>query len=294
MFDWDDLRIFLAAARGGSFSAAAARLGIDPATVGRRVARLETAMKATLLARGPGGLHLTAAGARVLAEAERAEAAMEAVGDAGQPELVGTVRISASEGFGAAILAPALPRLRRLRPGLRIEMAAAPGFLSPSRHEVELVVTLSPLRSSRLHVEPLTDYELGLYVSPALRLAADMPKTVEDLQRMEMVGYVDDLIYAPELRYLDELLPGLTPSIASSSIQAQRAVIAAGGGVGVLPCFLAQGLVRILPEVRLIRRFWIATRVEVKDTARIRTVRAWLQDLVSTHLQDLLPSQDHG
>ena len=55
MFDWDDLRVFLAAARSGSLTAAAQQLGIDPATVGRRNARLESALKSTLFIRSATG-----------------------------------------------------------------------------------------------------------------------------------------------------------------------------------------------------------------------------------------------
>ncbi|HWA59720.1 MAG TPA: LysR family transcriptional regulator, partial [Caulobacteraceae bacterium] len=110
MFDWDDLRIFIAAARAGALAGASAKLGIDTATVGRRVARLETALKATLFIRSPTGLQLTAAGAQLLARALDAETAMEAVSRSTRPDLVaGTVRISAAEGFGSAVLAPPHP-----------------------------------------------------------------------------------------------------------------------------------------------------------------------------------------
>jgi DNA-binding transcriptional LysR family regulator len=108
MFDWDDVRIFIAAARAGSLATAAQRLGIDAATVGRRVARLETALKSTLVVRSASGLLLTAAGAQLLETALDAESAMEAAEQVTRPDLIaGTVRISASEGFGGAVLAPA-------------------------------------------------------------------------------------------------------------------------------------------------------------------------------------------
>ena len=80
MFDWDDLRVFLAASRAGSLGAAGQRLSIDTATVGRRVSRLESALKSTLLTRSSAGLQLTAAGAQLLQIALDAEAAMEAAG----------------------------------------------------------------------------------------------------------------------------------------------------------------------------------------------------------------------
>lgn len=64
MMDWDDLRVFLAVARTESLSAAGKRLKIDPATVGRRIARLEEATKARLFNKSPQGYALTEEGAR--------------------------------------------------------------------------------------------------------------------------------------------------------------------------------------------------------------------------------------
>ena len=93
MFDWDDVRIFIAAARAGSLGGAATRLGIDAATVGRRVARLESALKSTLVVRSASGLQLTAAGAQLLQVGLEAESAMDAAARVAQPDVVaGTVR----------------------------------------------------------------------------------------------------------------------------------------------------------------------------------------------------------
>lgn len=284
MFDWDDIRIFVAAARAGSLGGAAQRLGIDAATVGRRVARLESALKSTLVVRSASGLQLTPAGAQLLEVGLQAESAMSGVGDLahegrGSDAVAGTVRISTSEGFGGAVLAPALPDLRRKRPGLRIELAASAGYLSASRREVDMAITLNTPDSGRLIVEPLTPYQLALYAAPDYLASRTAPGAVEDLTGFEIVGYVDDLIITPELRYLDEVRPGLTPHLASSSIRGQREIIASGGGIGVLPCFLAEGLERVLPDVLLQRRFWLSTHREVHDTARMRAVRGWVKDL---------------
>ena len=291
MFDWDDLRIFLAAARAKSLGAAGQRLSIDTATVGRRVARLESALKSTLLVRSSSGLQLTAAGAQLLQIALDAETAMEAASQVTRPDVVaGTVRISTAEGFGGAVLAPALPALAAQRPGLRIELAAQSGFLSPSRREVDMAITLSAPDSARLIVEPLTAYQLALYAAPDYLARRPAPSRLDDLRAHEIVGYVEDLIFTPELRYMDEVLPGLTPTLASSSIQAQRAIVAGGGGIGVLPCFMAEGLVRILADAPpLERRLWLSTHRDVHDTARGKAVRNWLRDLVATRRIDLLP-----
>ena len=230
MFDWDDIRIFVAAARAGSLGGAAQRLGIDAATVGRRVARLESALKSTLVVRSASGLQLTPAGAQLLEVGLQAETAMSGVGDLAQADAVaGTVRISTSEGFGGAVLAPALPDLRRKRPGLRIELAASAGYLSASRREVDMAITLNTPDSGRLIVEPLTPYQLALYASSDYLEHRTAPDAVEDLTGFEIVGYVDDLIITPELRYLDEVRPGLTPHLAQHPPRGARHGAHAGG-----------------------------------------------------------------
>ncbi|HEX4181404.1 MAG TPA: LysR family transcriptional regulator [Caulobacteraceae bacterium] len=284
MFNWDDLRVFIATARAGSSSKAAQSLGIDVSTVNRRIAGLESALKAMLFVRSSAGLQLTATGARLLDAGADAEAAMASAERIGQPDIIaGTIRISASEGFGGSILAPALPELRRRHPGLDIELIANAGFMSPLKREVDMAITLSAPESVRLHVEPLTDYELGLFGSPAYLAAHRAPEDRNKLHDHTLVGYVEDQIYAPELRYLEEISGALRARLTSSSIHAQREIIIAGGGLGVLPIFLGDGLVRVLQDdVRLMRRFWVSTHREVAGTARVRALRRWLQDLVQT------------
>jgi DNA-binding transcriptional LysR family regulator len=291
MFDWDDLRIFIAAARAGSLAGASLKLGVDAATVGRRVARLESSLKSTLIIRSQTGLQLTAAGAKLLEATLDVETAMLKAERTGEEDVVGgAVRISAAEGFGTMILAPALPDLRRQRSGLRLELAASSGFLSPGRREVDMAVTLSAPSDPRVTVEPLTDYQLALYAAPDYLARRTAPSGIESLRSHDIVGYVDDLIYAPELRYLDELGLDLRPSIASSSIRAQREILAAGGGIGVLPCFMAAGLTALLTDqIVLTRRFWMSTHTDVIDTARVRAVRKWMIEVVAAHRSRLSP-----
>lgn len=290
--DWNDLRFFVVATREGSLTAAARRLGVDPATVGRRVARLEASLRSTLIVRSRTGLQLTAAGQRLFEAGLDAETAMGAAERTGETDLIGGyVRISASEGFGTAVLAPALPSLRARRPGLRVELAAnSSGLLSASRREVDMAVTLSASDDPRLVTEPLTSYQLALYAGPAYLARAGSPTSIADLQRHQLVGYVEDLIFAPELKYLEEIDASLRPALASSSIRAQEAMIRNGGGVGVLPCFLAEGLSRVLPgSVLLTRRFWISTHRDLVGSGRLRAVRRWMLDLVESERSRLLP-----
>ncbi len=293
MFNWDDLRVFLAAARTGTLGEAGRRLGIDPATVSRRISRLETTFRSTLVTRSSDGIQLTAAGAQLLELCLVAETSIEEAHLKSRTDTIsGIVRISAAEGFGVSFLSPALGSLLKERPGLKIQLAASSGFLSPSSREVDMAITLSPPKARRLVVEPLTHYELGLYAAPSYLKQNGRPKKIEDLRTRQFVGYIDDLIYAPELRYLDEVQPGLSPTLASSSILAQRTMVASGSGIGVLPCFLADGLTRLFAsDLVLERRFWLSMHNDMSTVSRIRTVRNWLKALVKEQSQRLRPSQ---
>jgi molybdate transport repressor ModE-like protein len=74
MIDWDDVRYFLAVARGGSVRAAAKASGVNHSTVLRRIAQLEERLGAQMFEKLPSGYRLTAAGEEVLELANQMEA----------------------------------------------------------------------------------------------------------------------------------------------------------------------------------------------------------------------------
>ena len=82
MIDWDDIRYFLAVSRGGSVRAAAKSLGVNHATVLRRIAQLEERLGALMFEKLPAGYRLTAAGEEVLELAKQMEASSHQAGDA--------------------------------------------------------------------------------------------------------------------------------------------------------------------------------------------------------------------
>ncbi|HEV2652806.1 MAG TPA: LysR family transcriptional regulator [Rhizomicrobium sp.] len=287
MHNWDDLRIFLAVARHRSFQGASESVGADATTISRRIDRLEDALKSSLFKRGVDGQTLTAAGKRLVEAASRVELANEElIESVGASTKAGRVRLSTSEGFGTAILSPAVAELVTQTPPIEIEIVANPGFLSAAIREVDLAITLAAPQDKRLAVEHLTDYRLGLYASAAYLARRGTPSRPSDLADHTLVGYIDDLIYANELRYLDEIHPSLAPSVTSSSIRSQLEMVRAGVGIAVLPCFMAE---TVQPELtRLLRRsatitrtFWMSARRDVQQTTRVRRVRNWVRGTVA-------------
>ncbi|MBY4637211.1 LysR family transcriptional regulator [Sphingopyxis sp. XHP0097] len=293
--DWDGLQYFLMVARHGTLARAAQALHVDPTTVSRRVGALEKALDQTLFERVPAGFTLTAAGRALVphAEAMAAAAARVHAGE-GRAALSGQLRISVSEGFGNSFIAPRLGAFAAAHPELEIDLVASSGFLNPSRREADMAILLARPRKGPLITRKLADYSLGLY-APAER--QDWTEAVEaaPLSRaaIPVIGYIPDILYAPELDYLGEIEPGLRATIRSSSILAQRRMIAGGSGVGVLPCFLAEGdpaLMRVRRAQTIARSFWLALHRDVAQQPRIRAFIDWLDSEVKEARGLLAPS----
>ncbi|MFN5819959.1 MAG: LysR family transcriptional regulator [Novosphingobium sp.] len=294
--DWSDLQVFLANARAGQMGRAGAALGMDPTTTSRRLRRLEAALGETLFEQTREGQVLTEAGERLLAKVEAMAQAATAIGEGGPASasglLSGTLRISASEGFGSWFLAAHVPDFVRAHPALTLDLVANSGFLSLSKREADIAVMLSRPKAGPVIARKLSDYSLRLYASQGYLALGGMPQAPADLLKgHSLVGYIPDLLYAPELRYLDELQPGLAPTLRSSSINAQHHLIAAGAGIGVLPCFMGDAdpaLVPVLPDRRITRSFWLVTHKDTHQLARIRAGRDWILGVVQRHRGQLL------
>ena len=278
-FNWNDLRAFLAVARTARLTTAAARLGMDHTTVGRRIAALETGLGARLFDRSPQGYALTPHGERLMPTAERIESlTLTAAADLGEADqaVTGVVRIGAPEGFGSYVLAPLLAPLADAHPGLDIQLVAISGVLSLSKREADIAVTLSAPREGRLVSRKLTDYGLSLYAAPSYLDARPPIRTRADMEGQRFVGYIEDLLYSPELDYMQAPDVDIHVSVQSSNLIAQLQATLAGAGLCVLPDFIATkqpGLVRVLPDaVHLERSLWLVVHADLRNLARIRVV----------------------
>ncbi len=283
--DWDDARMFLAVARAGQILGAARALGINQATLSRRMASLEAGLGAKLLARRTHGSELTDAGAQLFETLERVEAEMLAVQaklQGAEAAAAGALRIGAPDGFGVGFLAPRLARLAERHPGLTVQLVPTPRGFSLSRREADLAVMVGRPEKGRLVARKLTDYTLGLYASPGYLDAHPPPGEAAALADHRLVGYVEDLIAAPALNYAAEFLRGWKSRFELSSAIGQVEAVRAGAGIGALHDYLAvgTGLVRVLPELRAVRSYWLAIHESLRDVARIRAAAQFLTETV--------------
>ncbi|KQZ30912.1 LysR family transcriptional regulator [Mesorhizobium sp. Root552] len=284
--NWDDVRVFLAVARAGQILGAARRLELNHATVSRRIATLEDALRAKLFRRLTTGSELTRAGQRFLEIAERMEAdviaARSAVAGEGD-DISGTVRIGAPDGFGVAFLARHLGELTAQHRELTIQLVPVPRSFSLSRREADIVITVERPTEGRLVAGKLVDYSLGLFASRSYADEHGLPKSAAELSGHPLIGYVPDLIVSPSLDYEAEFSADWRSSFAISSALGQAEAVRSGAGIGILHTFVARSMPELVPVeiIAPIRRaYWLVYHETVRPLRRVQTVASFISKAV--------------
>ncbi|MGP9789088.1 LysR family transcriptional regulator [Roseinatronobacter sp. NSM] len=274
--DWDDMRVFLALARGESLGRAGQVLRLDPATVGRRITRLEEGLGRRLFTRSHQGYALTEEGARLLPHAIEAETALIAASDAAQATggtgLSGQIRIGAPDGCANYLLPQVVAAICAENPALEVQIIALPRVFNLSRREADMAIGVSAPEAGRLSVQKITDYDLHLAASRRY-LAAHPPITdLRDLRAHRVIGYIPDMIFDRELDYLAQL--GLEQvALTSNSVAVQFNWVRSGAGVAVVHDFAIPAgadIQRVLPQTfRLSRSFFLIRHLDDRRVARL-------------------------
>jgi DNA-binding transcriptional LysR family regulator len=267
--NWDDMRVFLAVARAEGLTAAAPVLKMDPATLGRRVARLETAIGAALFVKSPQGYALTDLGVQMRDRAAEAEVAFSLAVDTGQgaATLSGQIRIGAPDGAANFLLPQVCADIQRANPNLEVQILALPRVVNLSRREADMAITVSPPAAGRLTVQKVTDYQLHL----ATRRDASPVRSLADIKGRAVVGYIPDMIFDKELDYLGDMGQAGV-QLASNSVAVQMQMLRRSG-IGIVHDFALPSvpeLTRVLTDdVTLLRSFYLVRHTSDRQSERL-------------------------
>ena len=281
MFDWEDLRHFVALAEAGTLSGTARRLHVDHATVGRRVASLERALGIRLVDRLPRRCVLTDAGQQIAALAgeigEQAHAIERAARGFQVPAVAGRVTLSAPPVFASHFLAPRLAPLRRRHPMLRLVLSGEAASVSLSRQEADLAIRLVRPKEGSSVARRLGAMHFGLYASKDYE-ALDEPG------RWEFVAYAPALDHLPQQQWLRAVAGERPVVFEASDLASQNAAVQSGVGVAALPSFLAAGdtkLVRLAADTPApVRELWLIVQADLRRAPAIRAVMDFVAALV--------------
>ena len=287
MFEWDDLRVFLAVLRTGSHAGAARPLNVVSTTVGRRLAALEDAAGSRLFTRSPGGLAPTATARALAVHAERVEAEVlqaerQLTGADARP--TGSVRITCGDGFAAYVLAPALPAFLAAHPGLTVEVRGDVRPLDLTRGEADVALRLFCPRERSLVARRLGLERYWLYAAPAYLARRGTPRTARDLAAHDLVLYDREFDRIRFQSWFRRTAPNARIAVRASTTTALHAAVAAGAGIAVLTEGTVRGDARytqVLPTLEPPpNELWAVTHAALRTNARIVAALRWLEQLV--------------
>ncbi len=177
---------FVAVVQSGGFTAAARDLGIQKATVSRRVAALEEHLGGTLLQRTTRRSRLTATGtvfyeraAKVVAGAREAEAAARA--SAGK--VTGTLRVCLPQHLGDLVADSVLIAFLKAHPETSLDVDFATRPADPLRDGYDIVIRPGEVESSALRSRRLPEGGAALVAAPGYLARTFTPKRPSDLAR---------------------------------------------------------------------------------------------------------------
>lgn len=284
----DDLLVLLAVGRTGRYTTAAEELGLNHTTISRRIAALEQAVGGRVLARGTGGWELTDLGQHALHAAEAVESALRSLstGPAGQRALEGVVRVSATDGFSAYIVAPAAATVQARHPRVSVEIVAATRRATQQRSGLDVEVVVGEPTVRRAQALRLGDYCLGLYGAREYLNSHGVPDSVSDLNRFPLVYFIDSMLHVDDLDMATSFAPAMRESVTSTNVFVHVEATRACAGLGLLPCFMADrhdDLVRVLADTVSIRlTYWLVTRAETLRRPEV----AVLVDAITARMAD--------
>ncbi|QEW04732.1 LysR family transcriptional regulator [Microbacterium lushaniae] len=291
----DDLRYLAAVADTGRVIAAARVLGVDHSTVSRRLRALEAALGARLISRGHDGWVLTGEG-RIVAEQARTiqqavEKAVQFAARVAPANITGTVRVTAADGFGTRFVTPALTRLRARHPGLTVELLTGAQHLSGRQTNFDIALLIGEPPKNRLFLENLCAYDSAFYATGSYLEEHGDPGSAEELKHHPLIYLVDSLERVRELD-LSAFAPGATVGFASTNIFALLEATRQGGGIGLLPRFIAETtreLRRIAAPITPARvDVSLAIRQEARERRDVQAVRLALHQEVAGRQDELV------
>lgn len=286
MIDWDDVRYFLAAARGGSVRAAAMRLGVNHSTVLRRIAQFEERLGTQLFERLPSGYRITAAGEEVLEAAEHMEASSHQLETRvfGRDQSVrGLLRVTLTPTVATHLLMPDFAEFARLHPDIEMEILSSGELANLTNREADVAIRVVYDRKTlplNLHGLKGPDLFSGVYMSRERSAAwhAGAPDPIRWIVISDH-GLPD---WAKEGG-----IPTTGVPFRITDGAAQIAAVRLGVGVTTLPCFVgdADPLLLRAPGTVLHMQgtLWLLTQGEARKTKRVRIFTEFMANRLSAY-----------
>lgn len=279
MFDWNDIRVFLAVARAGSTLGAARALDMNQTTVSRRIQALEHGLDLTLFSRDTRGFHLTAEGEALLGASEGMENAavdLESEADRLRRALGGTIRITAAEDILNHAVSAIVAEYRAKAPATTFEYVAQDRFLDIEKGEADVAFRAADhLDDASLLCRRVADISWAIYCSRDYAKRNSAPSCTDDLLNHPVAAYEGSLAMTRASLWFMSQVAGWQVVATSNTVVNMRAIVLSGVGLGLLPCFSSE------PVADLVRcvvvppenspHIWILTTSKAQRSRHLRS-----------------------
>lgn len=264
--NWDNLRFVLTVADQGSVSAAARVLGVNHATVLRRVAAFESEHGGAVFEKSAMGYRVLPDRESVIKaarEVENAVFSVERLMHGTRAPLRGLVRVSSTDTICQYLLPPLLVRLQAESSELQIDLMSNNSHLDFSRLQADISVRPAVQLPEEMVGESRCNLAFGAYST------ADAPQT--------WIGLTGPLSRSAPAKWMATHLPAEQITGGADSFLVLRELALQGMGVAVLPTFVGSNV----PGLRQLKQamppmsvpIWVATHQELSQVPRIRVVR---------------------
>ena len=281
MIDWDDVRYFLAVARCGSVRAAAERLGVNHATVLRRVGQLEHRLGVRMFDKLPSGYRMTGAGEEVLGLAEQMEASSNLLQARilGRDQGVsGLLRVTMAPTIATHLLMPTFADFAQAHTEVEIALLTSDELVNLTNREADVALRVVYNRDKlppNLHGQKGPELFGGVYASRKLLAAW------REGRRERVRWIVKDNIGVGDWAHTGQV-PAADVPFRVTSADAQMVALHADVGMTTLPCFIgdADPLLARVPgtELRHHGTLWLLTQGETRKTKRVRLLTEFLAE----------------
>ena len=278
-FTADDLKLVAAVAEARGLSRAAIRLGIDGSTVFRRLGALEARLGVALFERHRSGYVATGAGEDMAALAFRMEEEIAALSRRladKAPSLDGEVRVTTNDTLLVHLLTPIFASLRRLHPGLRLDIVLANEALNLSRRDADVAVRVTQTPPETLVGRRVATLGWALYGRAGMMGEEAGPASPAWLARQDWVTLGDGMDTVAAARFVRRQTAPARIAFKVNTVLGLVDAVEVGIGIGPLPCYVADrrpGLVRLAPpDPDLAGPLWLLTHPDLRRTPRVRAV----------------------
>ncbi|CAN7214284.1 LysR family transcriptional regulator [Rhizobium leguminosarum] len=287
MFDWNDLKYFLAVARHGSTTAAAKATGVNQSTVQRRIVELERRIGQSLIHRHASGYQLTEFGQLLLPKAEELQQAALAIERQTRlyvSELSGVVRLTCPEPLVSRINGSQLLEQFHLKyPEIRIEFVMSDGYLDLSKGEADVALRSGEPSDENLVGKKIADSIWAVYASRSYVQRHGTPGNPADIDRHAIVGFDGALANHRAAKWFASVAPTAKFGARNNSVLGVLHAVKSGLGLALLPTTIAEmhdDLVQVLPPVEELNRGWyLLAHPDIRKTPRVRA----FFEFVSSH-----------